>query len=393
MKIGVVSPRWMPEFGGAQIYVDRFGRSLIAAGHAMRVATASANTGADTGTGAGGDSPIAADRHPTVLGDDPAGWEAWYDWVENWTAAGAFSHVVMNTPLTRGSHRAARRLYDCARASGARVGCFHYDLGRVVTTELAYAHARLGAWPAAARAVLAKIRQLIAERGLAETDALLESPLLFDPDFVISCSAWSDRFIDPLDRCARLVLRPFMAADWRPEAAAIPAVADIGFVNPLPHKGADRLIAVMKTGPSCWTYRVLGGGYGDSLARMAAALAAAAPGRVECVPFVEDVRDFYASVRVVMFASHYEGYGMAAVEPGFVGTPTVATDYPSIRESVGNAARIVPCDGDTAAWIAGLEEALANRPVWSARALDRAAWLLDRQTGEFDAAHAFLTGL
>jgi glycosyltransferase involved in cell wall biosynthesis len=377
----------MPDFGGAQIYVDRFGRSLIAAGHAMRVATASA------GPASGGDGPIAADRQTAVLGDDPPAWEPWYDWVESWIAAGGFSHVVMNTPLTRGSHRAAQRLYDRARVSGACVGCFHYDLGRLVTTELAYAHARLGGWPAAARAVLAKTRDLIAERGLSETDTLLESPLLFGPDFVISCSAWSDRFIDPLDRCARLVLHPFMAADWRAEAATVGAVADIGFVNPLPHKGADRLLDVMRTAPDHRTWRVLGGGYGDSLARTEAALMAAAPERVACIPFVDDVRDFYASVRVMMFASHYEGYGMAAVEPGFVGTPTVATDYPAIREGVGDAARIVPHDGDTAAWIAGLAEVLADRPAWSARALDRANWLLDRQRDEFDAAHAFLTRL
>ncbi len=385
MKIGVVSPRWLPDFGGAQIYVDRFGQALIAAGHTMRVATASTGTGAE--------SPIEADRHETALGDDPAMWERWYDWVETWISDGGFTHVIMNTPLTRGSHHSARRLYDRARASRARVGCFHFDLGRVVTTELAYAHARLSTWPAAARFTLTKIRQLIAEQGLAETDALLESPLLFDPDFVISCSAWSDRFIDPLDRCGRLVLRPFMAADWKPHQTAILPTADVGFVNPLPHKGADRLIAVMQAGPPHWTYRVLGGGYGNSLTQMAAALTAAAPGRVECIPFVEDVRDFYASVRVVMFASHYEGYGMAAVEPGFVGTPTVAADYPSIREGVGDAARIVPYGGDTASWIAALQEVLADRPVWSARALERAAWLLERQDNEFAAAQAFLIGL
>jgi glycosyltransferase involved in cell wall biosynthesis len=385
MKIGVVSPRWLPDFGGAQIYVDRFGRALTSAGHTMQVATASKGTGTE--------SPIHADRHETALGDDPATWEPWYDWVETWIKTGDFTHVIMNTPLTRGSHHSARRLYNRARASGARVGCFHYDLGRVVTTELAYAHARHNTWAAAARFTLTKARQLIAEHGLAETDALLESPLLFDPDFVISCSAWSDRFIDPLDRCARLVLRPFMAADWQPQQSAIPPTADIGFVNPLPHKGADRLLAVMQAGPPHWTYRVLGGGYGNSLAQISAALMAAAPGRVECIQFVDDVRDFYASVGVIMFASHYEGYGMAAVEPGFVGTPTVATDYPSIIEGVGDAARIVPYAAETTAWIAALQEVLTNRTIWSARALDRARWLLDRQSNELTTAQAFLTGL
>ena len=383
MKIGVVSPRWLPDFGGAQIYVDRFGQALMAAGHSVRIATASAGPAVP--------ETIPVDPRGMTPGDRPSAWEAWYDWVEEWIAAGRFSHVVMNTPLTRGSHLGARRLYDRARASGARVGCFHYDLGRAVTTELAGAHARLGAWPAAARETLAKIRRVIAEQGIDRADQLLESPVLFGPDFIISCSAWSDRFIDPLDRCARFVLRPLMPADWRPDTGAVPPTADIGFVNPLPHKGVDQLLAVMRAGPGDWTYRVLGGGYGDGLERTRAALEAVAPGRVECIRYVEDVRRFYAGLRVVMFASRYEGYGMAAVEPGFVGTPTAATDYPAIGEAVGEAARLVPYDGDTRAWLAALSEVIADRPLWSERARGRARELLERQGEEFDQALRFLS--
>lgn len=382
MRIGVVSPRWFPDFGGAEIYVDRFGRALAGAGHTLRVATAS------PGLPAAG--PVPADRRAMSAAGDAAAWEAWYDWVEQWIEAGGFSHVIMNTPLTRGSHTGARRLYDRARASGARVGCFHYDLGRATTTELAYAYARLGDWEASAHAALARIRQTIAGQGVDEADLLLESPLLFGPDFVISCSAWSDRFIDPLDRCARFVLHPFVPADWRPGPAGVPT-ADIGVVNPLPHKGFDQLLAVIREGPADWTYRVLDGGYGEGLERRRAALDEAAPGRIEQVAYVEDVRDFYAGVRLLMFASRYEGYGMAAVEPGFVGTPTVATDYPAIREGVGQAARIVPYDGGTDAWLAGLAEVIAGRPVWSERALERSAALIERQGDEFEQALIFLS--
>jgi glycosyltransferase involved in cell wall biosynthesis len=377
MRIGVVSPRWSPDFGGAEIYVERFGHALMAAGHEMRVATAS--------MGNAPNEPIAVDHY--AMAED--GWEAWYDRIEQWIAAGGFSHVLMNNPLARGSHLGAKRLYDRAQTCGARVGAFHYDLGRAVSTELAYAYAQSGNWASAARATLAKARQMAAEQGAEAVEALIESPLQFGPDFVVSCSAWSDRFIDPLERGARFVLRPPMPADWVPEALS-DRTADIGFVNPLPHKGVDILLAVMREGPAHWTYRVLGGGYGDGLARTRAMLEEAAPGRVEIIPRVEDVRSFYASVGAVMFASRYEGYGMAAVEPGFVGTPTAATDYPAILEAVGDGARIVAYNATTADWIGALSEGLADRPSWSARALARAGELLDRQREELAEAIRFL---
>lgn len=57
----------------------------------------------------------------------------------------------------------------------------------------------------------------------------------------------------------------------------------------------------------------------------------------------------YASTRVLLMPSREESFGMAAVEAQANGVPVIATDLPSLRESLGEGARFVPRD-DLDAW-------------------------------------------
>lgn len=52
---------------------------------------------------------------------------------------------------------------------------------------------------------------------------------------------------------------------------------------------------------------------------------------MEFLHYVRDMRQKYSSSRVVLFPSLYEGYGMVAVEPMFVGTPVVSSNRRSSR--------------------------------------------------------------
>jgi alpha-1,3-rhamnosyl/mannosyltransferase len=63
-------------------------------------------------------------------------------------------------------------------------------------------------------------------------------------------------------------------------------------------------------------------------------------------------RDVLAIMRgavAVTFPSHYEGFGLPALEAMQVGTPLLAADATALPELVGDAARLVP-PGDAAAW-------------------------------------------
>ena len=105
------------------------------------------------------------------------------------------------------------------------------------------------------------------------------------------------------------------------------------------------------------------------------------------------MRDVYASTRLLLFPSLYEGYGLAAVEPLFEGTPVVANGYPAILEGVAEGACVVPYAASTAHWLEATERVLAERPAWVARGRARAAVLRERQAREVLAFEAFLQAL
>lgn len=405
MKLGIISPYWLPRAGGAEVYAYRLARALLTRGHEVRVATTTpASDDRDNGT-----LDVLRASQPVSLEDEDS-CRAWYRHLLPWLRAQRFSHVLINAPLSRPFHAHARELYDCVRESGSSLGALHYDLGREIAAELSWSYGISGSWETAATRTLEKARAHVTTVGEAAGYRALESPLFFQPDFVISCSAWSDRFIDPLQRTPRAVLHPLLEmSDWMNdndhtgsqalesltlESPTLTPVA-IAFINPLPHKGVQRLVELMRTSPPGWTFRVLQGG-GDSVATFLHAIretAAFRAGRVHTLTYCLEMRHFYERTGLLLFPSLYEGYGMAAVEALCSGTPVVASDYPAIREGVGDGACIVPFTASNEHWRRASEQVLNERARWVTKAKARAVVLYERQEQEFDALLHFLTSV
>jgi glycosyltransferase involved in cell wall biosynthesis len=62
---------------------------------------------------------------------------------------------------------------------------------------------------------------------------------------------------------------------------------------------------------------------------------------------------------VFVFPSHYESFGIAALEAQAVGVPVVASDLPALREATGGAAIFLPPD-DADAWVAALSDLILD---------------------------------
>jgi glycosyltransferase involved in cell wall biosynthesis len=386
MKVGIVSLRWLPEHGGAEIYAERFAAALRQRGREVRVATTS-QLRTDRGNGR-----VGVWRAPQPVDvEDAAACRAWYGSLRPWLAEHEFSHVLVNTPLTQPRYDHAHELYALLREAGCRIGVLHYDLGLDVVRRLNWLSATLADWDLAAERVLGEARSHLQQVGDEQGYRDLGSPLSFGPDFVIACSRWSGRFVDPLDTVSRFDLRPLLDADL--ESRHRRTRVHVSFLNPLPHKGVDHLVDVIRDGPPWWTYRVLAGGYGagaTTFSELVSELAAAREGRIELLEHVEDIGGFYAATEVMFVPSLYEGYGLAAVEPMLYGTPVVTTSYPAILEGVGDAARTVPLSGSRSDWIEAIQDVLDRRDAWVQRARSRAVELLARQRTELDSAIAFL---
>lgn len=393
MTIGLISLDWFPRYGGAVIYAHRLLRALRILGHKTHVATA---TACDDAAHAG---DLAAFRPAApVPPDDHDAIRAWCLGLGDWLRENSFTHVLVNPPLTRMSHAWARELYALVRECGSLVGAIHHDLGRDVAAQLSWEYAMLHSWDAAAERVLEKIRAHIAERGEDRGYFEIESPFYSRPDFVVACSEWSGRFIDPLRRHARFVLHPLVdeAGVRSAESDQAPAPVDISFINPLAHKGVQTLVELIRRARPDWRFRVLQGGYGNGLNGFLADIHdsdAHRAGRVEILPYCRDMNGFYDRTGMLLFPSLYEGYGLAAVEPLYRGTPVVAREYPAIVEGVGDGARLVPFASTGDEWFDAVSETLANKCKWAACAHQRAAYLREREQSEMRDFVDFLEAL
>jgi glycosyltransferase involved in cell wall biosynthesis len=104
-------------------------------------------------------------------------------------------------------------------------------------------------------------------------------------------------------------------------------------------------------------------------------------GRVHAIGYVpeEDLVALYSGAEVLAYPSHFEGFGLPALEAMACGTPVVASDISALREVSGAAAVLVP-PGDEAALAAALLEierdaALRERLVTAGRAaVARLSW-------------------
>ena len=102
---------------------------------------------------------------------------------------------------------------------------------------------------------------------------------------------------------------------------------------------------------------------------------------IEALPNVEirdttpDINHIYGESRVVLMPSAEESFGLVAVEAQSNGVPVIASDLPSLRESLGDGALFAPRE-ELAAWSAALRR--LDDPVFYAEMSRRAKANADR---------------
>ena len=82
----------------------------------------------------------------------------------------------------------------------------------------------------------------------------IDSPLWFNPDFVISCSEWSNRFIDLNGNTPSFVFHPPLPKS--PINKEKLEMVDITMINPMYHKGRSYMADIINDFNNKWTYRV-----------------------------------------------------------------------------------------------------------------------------------------
>jgi glycosyltransferase involved in cell wall biosynthesis len=92
------------------------------------------------------------------------------------------------------------------------------------------------------------------------------------------------------------------------------------------------------------------------------------PGDVQFLGFVaeQDKPALYASARLVVFPSHYEGFGLPPLEAMACGTPVICSNTSSLPEVAGEAGILCEPD-DTRGWVEALRAMLGDDRRWQER--------------------------
>ena len=410
MKVGIIAPYWLPHFGGAEQYVYRLCQSMLDKEVDVKVFT---GTPYNEDKNCGKLEDVVTRSHPDGAIFCQV-WGEYFDEIETargtvredqlfqeydffsaavvWAVENELDVVLINNPLTRAMHTQARELYLQLKQHGIKVGAIHHDLGLSIRHDLILEYKEgenFGDWDAAANTVLDIWRENLSNRPKLLCYYNMDSPLFFEPDFVISNSEWSQRFIDPLEEVPKLVVHPLMDVEKFGQLVDQPQglqPADILMINPQFHKGRSIMANLILGGDSLWTYRVLKGGYGNSFKEfipMVSSSKAAENGQIDFQEYVYDITEAYQQAELALVPSRYEGYGMAAVEPMFCGTPVVCSSYPSILEAVGGAAKTVcPFIEDGEAWNEAVDDVLLQPDLWISKGFHRVKELTQRQESE-----------
>jgi glycosyltransferase involved in cell wall biosynthesis len=376
-RIGIITRHWLPAFGGAERHTHDLAATSLDHGIDVRVfCETAAVEGRDNGRvpATRWCAPTLAISTATKDGQRTAvaATHAFIDEACRWAEANEITSAIVGNPLQRArSVPQARELYLRLQARGVKVGLIHFDTPESICIAVVKAYVKGGRdWDAAARLVTAEMAGMLRQANPTQVAFLLGSPLFFAPDFVITCSAWVARLVDPLAR------------------------RDVLMVNPQGRKGPQHMAALVAGADPSWTFRVLAGGWGGGLPKFQAAVAATAAVREGCVQFLDyvpDMREAYRAAGLVFFPSFADAYGLTAVEAMVCGTPVVASSFPAIREAVGEAARFVcPYTAPAAAWRQAVGEVLADPEPWRQRGLTRARELEARRVREGHALAAFM---
>lgn len=397
MKVGVVSLYAPPHFGGAEGYVYRMVKSLNVRGiDACLITATQERKDRDNGE----ESLILRLGDGDINATSAKDCSEWFELVLSHVRENDYSHIIVNSPLTHVAYPFTEKLFiGLSSIPALKIGVVHHDLGLRIRTRLEDEYKICNDWEVAAMIVEDEQRQYFDNDSslFQEVDAYwaFDSPLYFNPDFVIGNTHWSNRFIDPLNTTPKFVLHPLIEEDIssiRPDENPLEKV-NITMMNPLFHKGRSYMADLINTYSQSWSYRVLIGSYGGDKSEFFTMIKdswAIRDGRLDSRKYVEDIREAYGQTDIFIYPSRYEGYGMAAVEPMLQGVPVVVHDYPAILEAVGEGANCLPWGCDSKLWEEEIEEMLFDLDVWKERSSQRAIYLLERQADEINDLIRFL---
>ena len=398
LKVGVVSIYWPPHFGGAEKYVHAMIDGLVKRDVDAWGITATP-TRDDRDNGIENVHRIGVETHCW----DKKGCEAWFKEVAIHVQSEGYTHILINSPLTRAYYGFCEKLFISLKAiPNLKIGVVHHDLGLRIRLLLENFYAEFGDWEKAAKHLEEEQRLYCDNKSsiFINKDAYhaFDSPLYFEPDFVVGNTKWSCRFIDPLNTIPHYILHPILEELNSPKSEKLEKV-NITMLNPLFHKGRSYMADFINDYNHKWTYRVLLGSYGgqkQEFLRMIKDSWALRDGRVDIVNYVQDIEDAYDATDIFIYPSRYEGYGMAAVEPMFRGVPVLVQDYPAIIEAVGDAAIVIPYNTDSGEWIEEVEDLLLDDEKYEEikeKGLEHTKTLVLRQDEEIDGLIRFLEEL
>lgn len=149
----------------------------------------------------------------------------------------------------------------------------------------------------------------------------------------------------------RITICPLGAPSWPERANEAPGPPCLLFLGTLePRKNLGVLLeayARMVTADPGVPPLVLAGGHGPGAAALVAR-AAVAPlaGRVECPGYVTDAqkRDLFARAVLFVLPSHFEGFGLTALEAMAAGVPVVAANRGALPDTIGPAGALIEPD-------------------------------------------------
>jgi|TARA_B100001094_G_scaffold322501_1_gene371937 glycosyltransferase involved in cell wall biosynthesis len=356
MKVGIVGLHWPPDWGGAERYVSRVVDALNNHGvEAWGITPRHSIEGMDNGTEyvhrLGDFQPFGINDSKNMLNF----WNHLYDHVEE----GQYTHLIFNNCHV--FSWAFEDVINRLKEMNVKVGIFHFDVLPQLRLPVAENYHYEQDWEKALYPVVTSQKALFEIDNPLFTEKhahyIINSPLFFNPDFVVSCSKWVERFIDPTDKLPKFVLHPPLGETNEPTTKL--DRVNITMINPQYHKGRSYMADIINEFNNKWTYRVLLGGYGGDKQEFVDMIAdswAVRDGRVEIVPYVEQIEDALCATDLFIFPSRFEGYGMAAVEPMIHGVPVMVQNYPSVIEAVGDGAIIMPYGQDSKEWVETIEE-------------------------------------
>ena len=386
VRIGIVAPIWLPDYGGGEQYVDRLVRILQdRLGAEIYILTCSRSEG----DGFTGVSQIPEDRVWRVERGDFTKmiWESqWTLDFNSWFEKVDPEHIIFASPATfnSGSIEHISAVFNRLRQIGLNYGFVHYDLGFTTTRIHAQTLMAGGDWDDAREAFKLEIKTAQDEGSEDAFNTDFEIPTVHRPDYLISCSQWSLDHLNPFNESAGFVFRPYMDFDHYAESVEPfeGKRASIGFVNPITHKGghiAYNVALADRDTSNLW----LRGGYSNESKRRLMELVEPSIASGECdleiLDFVPDIRSFFASIDLLLFPSKFEGYGMVPVEAMACGVPVVSTNHPATVEGVGEGAFTLSPFDDSDTWSLAVEMVLEDRDEWVAKAAARVEELRDAQ--------------